>query len=103
MQVLSHNEDKTIGVVTDPDNLIIIGHFTPALLKEWSEKAIEMFGEGCGSEGGIPVHFRVSDGKGCCSAMYIGEPADNMYVMIAGRRLDVPEEPAGQEAGPESP
>ncbi len=87
MNVIIHNDDKTIGVITDPDNIITIGHFTPALLKEWSEKAIEIFGEGHGPEGGIPVHFRVSD-NGCCSALYIGDPDENMYVMVAGRAKD---------------
>lgn len=85
MNVITHNPDKTIGVITDPDNIITIGHFTPALLKEWAEKAIEIFGEGYDETGGIPVHFRKSD-DGCCSALYVGDPDENMYVMLAGRK-----------------
>lgn len=88
MQVITHNIDKTVGVVTDPDNLMSLGSFTPILLKEWAEKAIEMFGDGKKDCDCRMVHFRKTDTG--FFQLYIGDTEDNIFVAVAGMTIDTP-------------
>lgn len=79
MKVISHNEDKTIGIVSDPDNLLPIGYFSPMLLKEWAEKAEKTFGKGehCA------LYFRKSD-NGDCKYSLLMTNGNESFVMVSG-------------------
>lgn len=85
MKILSHNEEKTVGIVSEPDNIVHLGYFSPMILKEWAEKAEETFGKGehCA------FFFRKSNDGGCKYSLLLGTDKDS-FVMVAGCTEEAP-------------
>lgn len=80
MKVVSCNKENTVGIITDPKEVLHIGTFTPKLIKEWMKLVYDMYGD----EQDIHLFIRKSDiVDGYC--IYASSNGDNPFVAIVGR------------------
>jgi len=79
MNVVSDNKEHTVGIITDPDNILHIGTFTPKFIQEWMKLVDAMYGDG--QE--IHLFVRKSDcADGYC--IYASSNGDNPFVALFG-------------------
>lgn len=79
MKVVSSNSTHTVGIITDPDNVLHIGTFTPKLIQEWMKLMDIVYGD----EQDIHLFVRKSDlVDGYC--LYASSNGDNPFVAITG-------------------
>jgi len=80
MKVVHTNSSNTVGIITEPNNILHIGTFDPHLIREWIKLVDDMYGD----EQEIHLFVRKSDQvDGYC--IYASSNGDNPFVAVTGK------------------
>ena len=81
MNIIHHNPDKTVGIISGPENLTHIGAYSPKAIKEWLKTIDDIFGTDIED-----VQILVKKCGDCeAFAMFASHNGESPFVMVSGR------------------